>query len=66
MEYEGLLRSQAWLDSPGQNLTYVWSDLDNHQKLARSGQEPIIIDANPAHTDGWGVGLVTGSCTGLM
>ena len=54
MEYGGLLRSQAWLDLPGQNLTYVWSDLDNHQTLARSGQQPIIIDANPAHTDGWG------------
>ena len=54
MEYGGLLRSKTWLDSPGQCLTYVWSDLDNHQSLARTGQEPIILDANPAYTDGWG------------
>ena len=54
MEYGGTLRSKVWLDTPGQNLTYVWSDLDNHKALARSGQEPVIIDANPAYTDGWG------------
>ena len=53
-EYGGPHRSQAWLDSPGQNLTYVWSDLDDHVRLARSGQKPVIIDANPAYTDSWG------------
>ena len=54
MEYGGPIRSQTWLDTPGQTLTYVWSDLDNHEALTRTGQKPIIIDANPAHTDGWG------------
>ena len=54
MEYGAPLRSQTWLDTPGQNLTYVWSDLNNYETLARSDQAPIIIDANPAHTDGWG------------
>ena len=54
MEYGGPLQSRAWLDTPGQNLTYVWSDLDNHEALTRSGQEAIIIDANPGYTDSWG------------
>ena len=54
MEYGGPLRSQTWLDTPGQNLTYVWSDINNQESLARYAQAPIIIDANPAHTDGWG------------
>ena len=54
LEYGGQRRTQAWLDTPGQNLTYVWSDLDNHAFLAKSGQLPVIIDAHPAHTDSWG------------
>ena len=54
IEYGGPLRSQAWLDTPGQNLTYVWSDLDNQEALSRLGQEAIIIDANPGYTDSWG------------
>ena len=54
MEYGGPHRSQAWLDTPGQNLTYVWSDLDDQMSLGRSGQRPVIIDANPAYTDSWG------------
>ena len=54
MEYGGPHRSQDWLDTPDQNLTYVWSDLDNHVGLARSAQHPVIIDANPAYTDSWG------------
>ena len=54
MEYGGQLRTQAWLDSPGQNLIYVWSDLDNLAALQKTGQPPVIIDANPAYTDSWG------------
>ena len=54
MEYGGPHRTQAWLDTPGQNLTYVWSDLDAHEALSRTGQHPVIIDANPAYTDSWG------------
>ena len=49
-EYQRPHRSQAWLGTPGQNLTYIWLDLDNHEALTRSGQEPVIIDANPAYT----------------
>ena len=54
LEYGGQLRSQAWLDAPGQNLTYVWSDIDAHSLPATSGPQPVIIDANPAFTDSWG------------
>ena len=54
LEYGGQHRSQAWLDTPGQNLIYVWSDLDNHVALQKTGQLPVIIDANPASTDSWG------------
>ena len=51
LEYGGQLRTQAWLDTSGQNLIYVWSDLDAHSTLATSGRQPVIIDANPAFTD---------------
>ena len=54
LEYGGLPRTQDWLDTPGQNLTYVWSDIDARVALARSGLSPVIIDANPAVTDSWG------------
>ena len=54
LEYGGQRRTQEWLDTPGQNLIYVWSDLDNHAALGKSGQLPVIIDAHPAHTDSWG------------
>ena len=54
LEYGGQRRTQEWLDTPGQNLIYVWSDLDNHAALGKSGQRPVIIDAHPAHTDSWG------------
>ena len=54
LEYGGQLRTQAWLDAPGQNLTYVWSDIDAHSKPITSGPQPVIIDANPAFTDSWG------------
>ena len=54
LEYGGQLRSKAWLDAPGQNLTYVWSDIDSHSNPITSGPQPVIIDANPAFTDSWG------------
>ena len=54
LEYGGQLRTQAWLDKPGQNLTYVWSDIDAYPMPATSGRHPVIIDANPAFTDSWG------------
>ena len=54
LEYGGITRTQDWLDTPGQNLTYVWSDIDERAKLARSGLHPVIIDAHPAVTDSWG------------
>ena len=54
IEYGGPLRSQAWLDTPGQTLTYVWSDIDERVSLAKYGLLPVIIDANPAYTDSWG------------
>ena len=56
IDYGGPLRSQAWLDTPGQNLTYVWSDIDSRAALDKHGLFPIIIDANPAYTDSWGGG----------
>ena len=59
LEYGGQLRSHQWLDTPGQNLIYVWSDLDNHASLKKSGQLPVIIDAHPAYTDSWGGGVLT-------
>ena len=54
LEYGGQPRTKDWLDSPGQNLIYVWSDIDNHAALQKTGQLPVIIDANPAYTDSWG------------
>ena len=65
LEYGGQPRTQEWLDTPGQNLIYVWSDLDNHDALTRTGQQAVAIDTSPAHTDSWGGrindGLVLGS-----
>ena len=54
IEYGGQRRTEDWLATPGQNLIYVWSDLDNHASLTKSGQLPVIIDAHPAYTDSWG------------
>ena len=45
--YGGRPLSLAELEVPGYDTTYVWSDLDQRDRLARRGQHPLIIDAHP-------------------
>ena len=45
--YEGRRLLQVELEELGYDTTYVWSDLDQRDRLARRGQLPLIIDAHP-------------------
>jgi len=45
--YSGRLLSEADINDPTYDVTYVWSDLDQAAALGAKGRHPLIIDANP-------------------
>jgi len=61
--YSGKMLTDEQLDAPDYDTTYVWSDRNNAEKLARSGLIPIIIDANPIYAPmDWG-GMINDGLT---
>ena len=48
------MRSKAWVEGPTSDVRYVWADENNADALARTGQTPIYVDANPAVSSSWG------------
>ena len=54
LDYSGPMRSKAWVECPTNDVRYVWADENNADVLARTGQTPIYVDANPAVSSSWG------------
>ena len=54
LDYSGPMRTKAWVECPTNDVRYVWADENNADVLARTGQSPIYVDANPAVSSSWG------------
>ena len=54
LDYSGPMRSKAWVECPTNDVRYVWADDNNADVLARTGQTPIYVDANPTVSSSWG------------
>jgi len=61
--YAGKLLTEDELEQPGYDTTYVWSDRNNIEDLARRNLSPLIIDANPLFSPlDWG-GMINDGLT---
>ena len=54
LDYSGPMRSKAWVECPTNDVRYVWADENNADILARTGQTPLYVDANPTVSSSWG------------